>query len=194
MKIIVMIMIVIGLIFILSQIWAFSQVNEIEEYPYTVLKIYDDFEIRQYEAANFIYATMDAKSYEESSSKGFNILAGYIFGGNESGQKIAMTSPVVMDMDEEITMKFLVPAQYELDEMPKPDNVEVKFKTEWERKMAAITFGGFADDKKIAEYRDKLFEALAREGVEHHGDWSFMGYDPPFKLIGRKNEVVVELK
>ncbi len=193
MKVVVIILVVVLVAFIASQLWANSQVSDIEDYPYTVINTYDDFEVRQYEQANFIYATMDAKSYKESSSQGFNILAGYIFGGNESGQKIAMTSPVVMDMDEEITMKFLVPAQYDMEEMPKPDNVEVKFATEKERKMAAITFSGFANDDQIASQRVKLFEALAQEGIEHTGDWSFMGYDPPFKLIGRKNEVVVRL-
>jgi len=194
MKVLVVVLVLVIVGFVVSQLWATSQVNEIEEYPYKVLKLYEGFEIRQYAEANFIYATMDAKSYKENSSKGFNILAGYIFGGNESQQKIAMTSPVVMEMDEQITMKFLVPAQYELEQMPKPDNIEVKFMTEKERKMAAVTFGGFADDEKIATQRDKLFAALAAEGIEHSGDWSFMGYDPPFKLINRKNEVVVVLQ
>jgi hypothetical protein len=194
MKVIAIILVIVSVAFVLSQLWANSQVKEIEQYPYTVLETYDSFEIRQYEEANFIYATMDAKSYEESSSRGFNILAGYIFGGNESQQKIAMTSPVVMEMDEQITMKFLVPAQYDMASMPKPDNIEVKFMTEKERKMAAITFGGYADDQKIAVQRDLLFAALAAEGIEHSGDWSFMGYDPPFKLINRKNEVVVVLQ
>lgn len=193
MKTLSIVLLVLLVLFVISQLWAQSQVSGIEMYPYKVTKKYDDFEIRQYAKANFIYATMDAKTYEESSSKGFSILAGYIFGGNSGQQKIAMTSPVVMDMDEQITMKFLVPAQYDLDNMPKPDNIEVKFKTEEERKMAAITFEGFANDEKIAAYRDKLIQALAIEEIDHTGDWSFMGYDPPFKLFGRKNEVVIEL-
>ena len=43
------------------------------------------------------------------------MLAGYIFGGNDREQKIAMTSPVVMEMDSTMTMKFLVPAQYTME-------------------------------------------------------------------------------
>lgn len=193
MKAIAIVLLILGLLFAVSQIWAQSQVKDIEEYPYKVIKQYDDFEIREYEEANFIYATMDAESYQESSGKGFNILAGYIFGGNEAEQKIAMTSPVVMDMDEDITMKFLIPAQYDIEDMPKPDNIKVKFSTEKERTMAAITFSGFANDEKIASFKNQLFDRLAQEGIEHTGDWSFMGYDPPFKLIDRRNEVVVEL-
>lgn len=194
MKILTIILVILTVLFAISQVWAQSQVSGIEEYPYTILQDLGDVEIRKYEQANFIYATMDAASYEQSSGKGFGILAGYIFRGNDRQQKIAMTSPVEMEMNEQITMKFLIPAQYKMEDMPKPDNVQVQFKTEAERTMAAITFGGFADDAKIEYHKEKLLNRLAVEGIAHTGQWSFMGYDPPFKLYNRRNEVVVELE
>ncbi|HQW41273.1 MAG: heme-binding protein [Flavobacteriales bacterium] len=193
MKIFSIILIIVLILFVVSQIWAQRQVSGIETYPYRVVKTYDGFEVRTYERANFIYVTMDARSYSESSSKGFRMLAGYIFGGNDRQQKIAMTSPVVMEMDSDVTMKFLVPAQYKMDELPKPENAEVRFATEQERTVAAITFGGFANDEKILAQKDELFKRLAAVGIQHTGQWSFLGYDPPFKLFGRKNEVVVEV-
>ena len=193
MKIFSIILIIVLILFVVSQIWAQRQVSGIETYPYRVVKTYDGFEVRTYERANFIYVTMDARSYSESSSKGFRMLAGYIFGGNDRQQKIAMTSPVVMEMDSDVTMKFLVPAQYKMDELPKPENAEVRFTTEQERTVAAITFGGFANAEKILAQKDELFKRLAAVGIQHTGQWSFLGYDPPFKLFGRKNEVVVEV-
>ncbi|HQV75576.1 MAG TPA: heme-binding protein [Flavobacteriales bacterium] len=193
MKIFSIILIIVLILFVVSQIWAQRQVSGIETYPYRVVKTYDGFEVRTYERANFIYVTMDARSYSESSSKGFRMLAGYIFGGNDRQQKIAMTSPVVMEMDSDVTMKFLVPAQYKMDELPKPENAEVRFATEQERTVAAITFGGFANDEKILAQKDELFKRLAAVGIQHTGQWSFLGYDPPFKMFGRKNEVVVEV-
>ncbi len=194
MKIVYIALIVLLVLFVASQLWAQSQVKGIETYPYRVDKTYAGFEVRTYAKANFIYVTMDAKTYAEGSSKGFRTLAGYIFGGNDREQQIAMTSPVVMNMDSDVTMKFLVPAQYSLDELPKPSNGEVRFATENERTVAAITFGGFANDQKILEHKDELFQRLAAEGIQHSGQWSFLGYDPPFKLFGRKNEVVVEVR
>ncbi|MFZ1665022.1 MAG: heme-binding protein [Flavobacteriales bacterium] len=194
MKIVYIALIVLLVLFVASQLWAQSQVKGIETYPYRVDKTYAGFEVRTYAKANFIYVTMDAKTYAEGSNKGFRTLAGYIFGGNDREQKIAMTSPVVMNMDSDVTMKFLVPAQYSLDELPKPSNGEVRFATENERTVAAITFGGFANDQKILEHKDELFQRLAAEGIQHSGQWSFLGYDPPFKLFGRKNEVVVEVR
>ena len=193
MKIFSIILIIVLILFVISQIWAQRQVSGIETYPYRVVKTYDGFEVRTYERANFIYVTMDARSYAESSSKGFSMLAGYIFGGNDRQQKIAMTSPVVMEMDSDVTMKFLVPAQYKMEELPKPKNAEVRFATEKERTVAAITFGGFANDEKIVAQKYELFKRLAGAGIQHTGQWSYLGYDPPFKLFGRKNEVVVEV-
>lgn len=193
MKIILYIIVGLVILFIASQIWAQSQTKDIEMYPYKVMKEYDGFEIREYAPANFIYVTMDAKSYKESSSEGFGQLAGYIFGGNETGQKIAMTSPVEMEMEEEITMKFLVPGAYDLENMPKPNNANVQFKEEKEKTVAAIRFGGFADDEKIEKYKNMLFAMLDKEDIEYQDSYSFMGYNPPFDLVNRRNEIVVEL-
>jgi len=193
MKIVYIVLAVVIILFA-SQVWAQSQMKGIEQYPYRVDNTYEGFEVRSYERANFIYVTMDASTYEASSSKGFKMLAGYIFGGNERSEKFAMTSPVVLEMDSAVTMKFLVPAEYVMQEMPKPKNAEVRFATEVERTMAAISFGGFANDEKILQHKNELFKRLAEEGIAHTGQWSFLGYDPPFKLFGRRNEVVVELK
>lgn len=193
MKTFAVIALILAVLFVLSQLWAYGQVRNIEMYPYQVVKAYDDFEVRRYEAANFIYVTMDAESYRASSGRGFRTLAGYIFGGNATGQKIAMTSPVEMEMDGPVTMKFMLPAEHDPGTLPTPNDSSVKFATEAQRTLAAITFGGFASDERILEHKDALFAALEREGIAHSGQWSFMGYDPPYRLVGRRNEVVVEL-
>ena len=79
---------------------------------------------------------------DSASNKGFRLIAGYIFGGNDRNQKIAMTTPVTMEMASSVTMKFLIPSKYTLDELPKPDSPNVKFKHESEKVVAAIRFGG----------------------------------------------------
>jgi hypothetical protein len=193
MKILSIIALVLLVLLAASQLWAYGQVRQIETLPYQVVKTHPDFEVRRYATANFISVTMDAQSYQASSSRGFRTLAGYIFGGNATGQKIAMTSPVEMEMDSTVTMKFMIPAEHDPKDLPAPNNAEVRFITEQERTLAAITFGGFASDERILEHRDKLFAALQRAGLVHTGQWSFMGYDPPYRLMGRRNEVVVEL-
>lgn len=182
------------LLFILSQLYTMNASKDIESYKYTVLKTFDGFEVRHYEAANFSSVTIPNEGYESSSSKGFRSLGGYIFGGNESGEKIAMTSPVTMDMDDSMTMMFMIPSEYDMEDLPAPSDKSVTFKTVPERTMAAIRFGGWANDEKIEQYKAKLAEALKAEGISHTNQFQFFGYNPPYELINQRNEVLVELE
>lgn len=180
-------------VFAIGQAWVSKASKNIEEYSYKVLNSYEGFEIRAYESANFAYVTMPQQTYKESSGQGFRMLAGYIFGGNETGEKIAMTSPVSMSMKDSVSMKFMVPKSYKLSDLPKPDNSEVKFKSEPGKKMAAIQFGGWANDEKIAQYTDELRNHLEDQGIEHLNNFSFLGYNPPYEITNRRNEIVVEM-
>ncbi len=193
MKILLIIAASLGIIFIVGQFIFMKTISDIEMYSYKVLKKYDLFEIRKYDAANFSYVTMKTDSYQKSSGSGFKSLAGYIFGGNEKKESIAMTSPVVMNLEETVTMQFMIPKKYNLDDLPKPNNPDVKFKTEKEKFMATIAFGGWSSDKKIAEYTDKLKTLLKENGIAHLNNFSYFGYNPPFQLINRRNEIAVEI-
>jgi len=104
-----------------------------------------------------------------------------------------MTSPVVMNLEETVTMQFMIPKKYNLDDLPKPNNPDVKFKTEKEKFMATLAFGGWSNDKKIAEYTDKLKTLLKENGITHLNNFSYFGYNPPFQLINRRNEIAVEI-
>nr|WP_287423772.1 heme-binding protein [Candidatus Brachybacter algidus] len=57
--------------------------------------------------------------------------------------------------------------------------------------MAAIQFGGFANDDEIKKYASKLEEALKRSGINYYGNFRFLGYNAPFQLLARRNEIVV---
>lgn len=103
---------VILLVFIIVQLYAINAQKNIETYPYVVNKKYDAFEIRSYEATLFTSVKLSTTTYKDASSKGFSILAGYIFGGNEKNEKIAMTSPVTMSLQDSMTMMFMVPKRF----------------------------------------------------------------------------------
>lgn len=165
-----------------------------ETYKYELLQKYSDFEVRKYEPATFTSVEMDSGSYKSVSSQGFSILAGYIFGKNETKQKIAMTTPVTMEMKEQMTIRFMVPSEYAKKELPEPDNKEIKFEKIPERIVAVVRFSGWADDEKIEKYRIQLSKELEREGLETQGAYTFMGYNAPFDPINRRNEVMIELK
>ncbi|MDA8979593.1 heme-binding protein [Chitinophagales bacterium] len=194
MKIILVSVSVILLGFLAVQAYAMSTSRNIESYPYTVIQEYGDFEIRQYEASLFTSVTMSTDKYEEASGKGFSALAGYIFGGNERNEKIAMTSPVAMSLEDSMTMMFLVPKAYKKEDLPKPNTESITITEMPAKKVAAITFGGWADSEKIVQYQAELRKALDREGIAYTNKSYFLGYNPPFEMVGRKNEVIIELK
>ena len=61
---------------------------------YSVSRKQNEIEIRQYPGYIQAEVTVDEKNYKSAIEKGFNLLAGYIFGNNISRQKIEMTTPV----------------------------------------------------------------------------------------------------
>ncbi|WP_154856395.1 SOUL family heme-binding protein [Cyclobacterium xiamenense] len=193
MKTIVVLLGIILFIGIAIQLYAMTQQKNTETYPYKVLKTYTDFELRSYEARLFTTVKLASDSYKAASNRGFSILAGYIFGGNEQKQKIAMTTPVAMSLEDSMTMMFMVPKEYTQETLPQPDRSEIKFSEEPAKTVAAIRFGGWASDERIAEYKEKLLVALAAEGIEHTNKFYFLGYNAPFEAINRRNEVIVEL-
>jgi hypothetical protein len=179
--------------FIIVQIYVMREQKNIETYPYVVNKKYDAFEIRSYEASLFTSVKLSTKEYKEASSKGFSILAGYIFGGNERNEKISMTSPVAMSLEDSMTMMFLVPKKFKKETLPQPSQSQIEFREEPAKTVAAISFGGWASDKKIEKYKEKLMAALDTEGIKHTNRFYFLGYNPPFEVFNRKNEIIVEL-
>ena len=166
------------------QVYSYVSNANIEKYSYTVLKEYDDFEIRNYDAGLFTSVKLDTDSYNEASGKGFSILGGYIFGKNEKKEAIAMTSPVSMSLEKETTMLFLVPKAYTKESLPKPMNSNIQFVEVPAKKMAA----------KIEKYKSKLIALLAENQIKHTHNFSVLGYNPPYEVLVRRNEVIVELE
>lgn len=106
-----------------------------------------------------------------------------------------MTTPVHMDInDSNSTMSFVMPANYTTDNLPKPNDSTITINTTAEEYVAAIQFGGYADDDKIKTCAAKLENALKASGVEYFGNFRFLGYNAPYQFIGRKNEIIVSVR
>ena len=190
---IVIIIISILLLIVIAQIYLSRSTQQTEQHSYKVIKKFDKFEIRKYDAALFSSVKLNQKGYKESSSEGFRILAGYIFGDNETKEKIAMTSPVVMELGDTSKMMFMVPKNYNLKNLPNPKNSKIVFEKEEEKIIAAIRFDGWADDEKIEKYKTILMNELVKEKLSYINKFSFLGYNPPYEVMNRRNEIVVEL-
>ena len=180
-------------LFLGAQIYFYKSSSNIEGYQYDVLTSYEGFEIRKYEASLFTAVKLDTDKYKQASGKGFSILGGHIFGKNGRQERMSMTSPVAMTLEDKMTMSFLVPQGFTKKNLPKPNNINIKFLEVPEKKMAAITFSGWASDAKIKKYKELLIKLLDKNNIKYTTNFSVLGYNPPYELFFRRNEIVVEL-
>lgn len=169
--------------------------SSIETPDYEVLRVLGrKAEIRRYPELILAQTEMNATSYNENSSMGFRRVAGYIFGGNVEGEKIAMTSPVVMEMGAQTQMAFVMPKQYKMEDLPQPNSQQVQLTKKEAQTLAVLRFGGYSDDAKIQEKAAELRALLQKEQIEFTDKLIYMGYNAPWDFIGRRNEVAFELK
>jgi len=181
-------------IIVLFQSYTIMSANKTEEQKYTVILSDKDFEIRFYPSATVATINSDAKTYKDLSGPGFRKLAGYIFGGNETNTSISMTSPVHMDINDSVSsMSFVMPSSYNEANLPKPNDPDVLIQKTADEYVAVIRFGGFASDEDLIIYSEKLHNILEEKGISSYGNARFLGYNPPFQLVDRRNEIVVSV-
>jgi hypothetical protein len=163
----------------------------IEEPAYAVVQSWGDeaIEIRDYESRILAFTDMS-----EGSNLGFRVLAGYIFGGNERQQEIAMTAPVqsTMPTESDAEMAFVVPSEFDLADLPNPDDARVDFREEPAYRAAVIRFSGWVNDKKAEKQWQMLRSFLAEQGIQPLGEPTLNQYNPPWTLpFMRRNEIII---
>jgi len=195
MKVFIIIVVVIIVIIVVLQSYTVMSSNKTEEQKYTVIRKEKDFEIRFYPAATIATIHSTAKTYKELSGPGFRQLAGYIFGGNAGETQISMTAPVHMDVNDSLsTMSFVMPSDYNESNLPKPNNPNVILKKTSEEFVAVLKFGGFASDDELKIYSEKLKNLLKEKGIATYGHYRYLGYNPPYQIIDRRNEIIVSVR
>lgn len=183
-----------GGIFFLS--WKTLTTTKTEMQNYQVLKKYNGFEVRLYPPATFASVSKEGQMMD-IGNQGFRDLAGYIFGDNVEGNKIAMTAPVYINPDKEnqnkSEMSFVMPHDYDLSNLPQPKNNNIKLWKSDSIVVAVLSFGGFANNKDIAKKQYELKSLVNENHLQHKGNFKYMSYNPPYQLVNRRNEVSVEL-
>lgn len=183
--------------------------SKVEKPKYIVNFTEEDIESRSYDSM-IVAEVLIKNSREESISQGFRVLADYIFGNNVSAEKIPMTSPVIEQKSEKIPMtapvkqqikdniwsiQFIMPAQYSMDSLPKPNNNTVKIKLIPPADYVVIKFNGKNENKNIQIHEDKLKEFIEKKDLEVKGKPIYAFYNPPWTIpILRRNEIMIEIK
>ena len=182
------------LLFVMFQIYTTMSIHKTETQAYQVIRVEKNFEIRFYPLAMMAMISSTSKSYRDLGSSGFGKLAKYIFGGNDEKKQIAMTSPVHMDVgDTTSTMAFVLPSGYNQDNLPKPNDSSIAIRASEPEFVAVVKFGGFASTDRINKHISILQESLKEAGLSYHGNFRFLGYNPPYQIFGRRNEIIVAL-
>lgn len=184
----------------------------IEQPKYRALKEFGDgIEMRQYGTYLVAETAVSAADADEAGNLAFKRLGGYIFGGNQSKQSIAMTAPVSQARSEKIAMtapvsqsqsgngkwlvSFVMPEKYTLETLPVPDDKSIYFKKMPARKVLAIRFSGRWTDENFAEHERLLMAALKAHQLKYTGEPWTARYNPPFMpAFMRRNEVMIELR
>jgi hypothetical protein len=180
-----------------------------EEPPFTVERRVDNVEIRRYGSRIAAETTIDADE-EPARNEGFRRLARYIFGGNRSKTKIAMTAPVAQQQSEKIAMtapvatqrgaagqwvvRFFMPSEYTLDTLPTPSDDRVRLVNVPAERVAVLQFSGLPSPAAVAAHTDQLLAALRANSIDVQEEPVGWFYDPPWTIpFRRRNEVAVSL-
>ncbi len=93
--------------------------------------------------------------------------------------------------DSVSTMSFVMPSAYSKENLPKPNDPNVQIQITDNEYVAVIRFGGYASDEDLKFYSQKLENLLKEKGITSLGNYRFLGYNPPFQPVGRRNEIIV---
>ncbi len=145
---------------------------------YDVIKRQGSFEIRHYQS----FMMVEASDQNLESYQGFRLAFDFIQGDNERNQKIAMTVPVVNQLNEKgvQTTAFVMPTQMTYDDVPQPLNPNLQKVIMPERLCAAYKFSSNPKMPEIRTFEKALRLWIEQEGYSINGGLQLARYNPPF--------------
>ena len=181
----------------------------IEEPAYEVISKSDDVEIRRYAPYVVAELSVDAPA-DKAGSQAFPILAGYIFGNNKGGTKLAMTAPVIQagvpDSVELTTpsasrsaadshvVQFVLPKGVSPESAPVPIDQRVRVRDVASVQVAVIVYSGSWSTRNYEEHLARLKAVLAEKGIPWTGEPIYARYNPPLTpWFMRRNEIWLTL-
>ncbi len=189
--------------------------SQYSEPDYQVLLSQGNIEVREYQPS--IVAEVEVSGERDQAIRdGFRQLAGYIFGNNttvvssnETSEKIAMTTPVMQQENLKIpmttpvmqvgndnlwTVQFVMPKDYTLKTLPRPNNKNIKLHTISKRQAVAIRFSGRSSQANLDQHLATLKEYIAKNKLKTDLTPVYAFYNPPWTLpFLRRNEIIFQL-
>ena len=176
-------------IYILSLI-AVSSVMAADEVKYTTVSKSKLYEIRKYPDR----LVVETETSEQNS--GFKRLFKYISGNNKDKKEIKMTTPVTQtEKNGNMTMQFYIPTEFNENNVPNPNNLEVKVLNIKGGYYAAIVYSGRASDGNYTKHKNILEDQLKNDKISIISKPIRATYNSPFTLpMLRRNEVIFKIE
>lgn len=179
----------------------------VEEPPFETLLKDGAFELRRYPAL-VVAETVVQGDMGSASNQGFRRIADFIFGNNsattpDKKTTIAMTAPVAVqplqDSDfksaPEWRVQFVMPGEYSLGTLPRPNNPAVAVRQAPVRTTAVLSYSGLNSDAKVQAKTEELKAWVSARKLESLGPPQLARYDPPWTLPPwRRNEIQIEVR
>lgn len=163
--------------------------------PYTVEATEGVREVRAY-GPHLLAEVKVSGSRQGAIQAGFRVLAGYIFGGNATGEKIAMTVPVAQTpAGDTWTVSFMMPARFSKDTLPAPRTDAIRFVEVGPSRQVVERFSGLPGTETLAERAEVLRQWAEAEGMTITAGPHYYFYDAPMTLPwNRRNEVAFTIR
>ena len=112
--------------------------------------------------------------------------------------KIAMTAPVTLEPQlgsaQQWRVHFVMPSQYTLANIPKPNNSAVTLHELPSKYVVVHRYSGFNTVARVQEKTDETLAWAKQQSLKVVGTPQLSRYDPPWTLpMFRRNEIMVEV-
>jgi hypothetical protein len=166
-------------------------------------------ETRQYGLYSWTSTELEGMDLNQAANDGFMRLFDYIGGDNVDGTPVDMAAPVLNKItpgqgpacNSTFKVSFFVPMAYQGEDTPNPPapSSALVFHEEIEAmEVAVLEFAGTDKQENVLRHAAKLSAMVENADdmtrVGDDGSFFFAGYDPPFRVTDRHNEIWIPVK
>jgi len=122
---------------------------------------------------------------------------------DSQSSKIAMTTPVVVQPESGVVgmigvqrwrVHFVMPSQYTMATLPRPNNSLVTLREVPAKSIAVAKYSGFNTENRIHEETQALVAWMQMRQLKGAASAQLARYDPPWTLpMWRRNEIHIEI-
>lgn len=148
---------------------------------YTTLGSDDVIEVRQYQEVMLAQVEVEG-TRAQALKKGVNLLMPFFEGANSFNYEIPVHAPIYQQEDERDEniwrISIIIPAKYRGEELPKPENKQIRAVLQPAQNFAVIEFAGRHTDKNINEHYELLKAQLKKSKTIPRSKPMFAYYSP----------------